>query len=144
MKLEYSTVAQCGPEAVWAVFTESSLWPEWSSLLAGVEWLQGRPWQPGSVGVIELNQPKFQLKATVKEASTPTKVVWTGAVMGVNIENTFEFLPQPDGTTRMQAVIDLSGPGTFFINDDMKKKGLAAFTPWFDSLRDRAQSPSQP
>lgn len=144
MKLEYSTVAGCGPEAVWAVFADSSRWTEWSPLLSGVQWLEGQPWQAGSVGVIGLNQPAFKLKATIKESSAPTKVVWTGAVMGVNIENTFEFLPQPDGTTRMQAVIDLSGPGTFFINDEMKNKGLAAFTPWFDALRDRAQTPSQP
>jgi hypothetical protein len=139
MKLEYSTAARCAPEAVWAAFTESSRWGEWSDLLAGVHFLDGEPWKPGSSGVIELKQPAFKLKATVKESSPPSKVVWTGAAMGVNIENTFEFLGQTDGTTLMKATIDLSGPGTFFINEDMKKKGLAAFEPWFNALRDRAQ-----
>lgn len=139
MKLEYSTVAQCAPEKVWAVFAESSLWPQWHPLLAGVEWLQGAPWQAGSVGVIELKQPAFKLKATVKESAPPNKVVWTSAVMGVNVESTFGFTGQPDGSTHMAAAIDLSGPGTFFINDEMKKKGMAAFAPWFDALRDRAQ-----
>lgn len=139
MKLEYSTAAHCGPEKVWAVFTDSSRWTEWSSLLAGVHWLEGEPWQPNSAGVIELKQPAFKLKARIKESSAPHRVVWTGAVMGVDIVNTFEFLPQPDGSTQMRASIDLAGPGTFFINDEMKKKGMAAFTPWFDALRDRAQ-----
>jgi hypothetical protein len=139
MKLEYSTVAKCRAEAVWAVFAESSRWSEWSTLLAGVHWLEGQPWQAGSVGLIELNQPAFKLKATVKESTPPTRVVWTGAVMGVNIECTFEFLAQPDNTTLMKAAIDLSGPGVFFINDDMKKKGLAAFTPWFDAMRTRSE-----
>ena len=134
MKLEYSTAAHCRPEDIWAVFTDSTQWGQWSSLLAGVHWISGEPWQPGSEGVIEIAQPAFKLKSTMKENSAPNRLVWTAAVMGVNIENTIEFLTQPDGTTLMKAAIDLSGPGTFFINDDMKEKGLAAFTPWFDAL----------
>jgi len=142
MKLEYSTAATCGPEKVWAVFADSSRWAEWSSLLSGIHWLEGEPWRPGSTGVIELKQPAFKLKAKIKEASAPHKVVWTGAVMGVDIENTFAFTGEPHGPTQMNANIVLSGPGTFFINEEMKNKGMAAFAPWFDALRDRAQQSS--
>jgi len=39
----------------------------------------------------------------------------------------------------MQSDIDLSGPATFFINDDMKKKGMAAFVGWFDAMRVQAE-----
>ena len=139
MKLEYSTVAQCRPEDIWSVFTDSTRWSEWSSLLAGIHWISGNPWQPGSQAVIEIAQPVFKMKSTMKEASPPQRLVWTGAVMGVNIENTFEFSAQPDGTTLMKAAIELSGPGVFFINDEMKKKGMAAFVPWFDALRLQAE-----
>ena len=139
MKLEYSSVAQCRPEDIWTVFTDSARWSEWSSLLVGLHWLQGEPWQPGSQGVIEIAQPAFKLKSTMQECATPNKLVWTGAVMGVNIENAFEFTPQNDGATLMKAAIDLSGPGTFFINEEMKKKGMAAFVPWFDALRTQSE-----
>lgn len=139
MKLEYSTVAKCRAEDIWNVFTDPSRWSEWSSLLTGLQWTEGAPWQPGSQSVIEIAQPAFKLKTTVKECAAPNKIVWTGAAMGVNIENTFEFTVQPDGTTLMKAAIDLSGPAVFFINDDMKKKGMAAFTPWFESLRAQAE-----
>lgn len=139
MKLEHSTVARCRPEDVWKVFTDSARWSEWSSLLAGAHWTGGEPWQAGSEGVLELAQPSFKLKLSIKEAAPPQRLVWTSAVMGVNIENTLEFLPQPDGATRMKAAIDLTGPGTFFINDEMKKKGMAAFAPWFEGLRGQAE-----
>ncbi|MEO6119823.1 MAG: SRPBCC family protein [Terriglobales bacterium] len=145
MKLEYSTVARCRPEDIWAVFTDSTRWSEWSSLLAGVQWTSGEPWTPGSQGVIELAQPAFKLKSTMKEALPPQRIVWAGAVMGVNFECAFRFTPEASGitpdaaTTLMHAAIDLSGPAVFFINDDMKKKGMAAFTPWFDALKAQAE-----
>lgn len=149
MKLEYSTVARCRPEDIWKVFTDSTRWSEWSSLLAGVQWTSGEPWQAGSQGIIELAQPAFKLKSTMKEATPPHRIVWTGAVMGVNFECAFQFTAQPSGitpdaTTLMHAAIDLSGPAVFFINDDMKKKGMAAFTPWFDALKAQAEKLSQP
>jgi len=149
MKLEYSTVAHCRPEEIWSTFTDSTRWSEWSSLLAGVQWTSGEPWQPGSQGVIELAQPAFKLKSTIKEAVPPQRIVWTGAVMGVNFECTFQFTAppsgvMPDGTTQMQAAIELSGPAVFFINDEMKKKGMAAFTPWFDALKAQAEKLGPP
>jgi len=139
MKLEHSTTAKCRPEDAWGVFADAARWREWGSLLAGMTWTQGEPWQPGSQGVIELAQPAFKLKATVKESAPPERVVWTSEVMGVKIESAFHFVAQPGDTTLMRAAIELSGPGVFFINDDMKKKGMAAFTPWFDALRARAE-----
>lgn len=139
MKLEYSTVARCRSEDVWTTFTDSTRWSEWSSLLAGVEWTSGDAWQPGSQSVLELAQPAFKLKATMKESAPPNRLVWTGAVMGVSIENVFEFTAQPDGTTLMKAAIDLSGPAVFLINDEMKKKGMAAFVPWFEALKTQAE-----
>ena len=139
MKLEHSAVARCGPEDVWKAFTDSTRWSEWSSLFAGLHWTGGDPWHAGSEGVLELAQPSFKLKLAIKEAQPSQRIVWTGAVMGVNIENSFDFQGQPDGATLMRAVIDLSGPGTFFINEDMKKKGMAAFVPWFEGLRSHAE-----
>jgi hypothetical protein len=73
------------------------------------------------------------------ESMPPNRVVWTGSVMGVTIKHSFNFLPRPDGSTTMQSNIELSGPATFFINDDMRKKGLAAFVEWFDAMSAQAE-----
>ncbi|HUR36506.1 MAG TPA: SRPBCC family protein [Terriglobales bacterium] len=142
MRLEYSTTANCRPEDVWKVFTDSARWSEWSSLLTGMQWPTDAPWAIGSEGVIEIAQPAFKLKVKVKQSSPPSKVVWTGTVMGVNIESAFTFIGQSDNTTLMTAAIDLSGAAVFFINDDMKKKGMAAFAPWFEALRAQAEKSS--
>ncbi len=143
MKLEYSTVAHCRPEDIWIALTDSTRWSEWSSLLTGVQWISGDPWQPGSQGVIEIAQPAFKLKSTIKEAVPPQRVVWTGGVMGVDFACTFTFITPLEGTTPattlMQAAIELSGAAVFFINNDMKQKGMAAFTPWFDALKAQAE-----
>jgi hypothetical protein len=59
--------------------------------------------------------------------------------MGVTIKHNFNFAPQSDGSTKMQSEIELTGPATFFITEDMKKKGLAAFVEWFDAMRGQAE-----
>jgi hypothetical protein len=141
MKLEYSTFAQCRPEDVWTVFTDFTRWSEWNSMLAGMQWLNGEPWQAGSQGQIEVAQPAFKLKTTMKESAPPHHIVWTGAAMGATFECAFEFMPHPEnaGSTLMKAAINLSGAAVFFIIEDMKKKGMAAFAPWFEALRARAE-----
>ena len=60
-------------------------------------------------------------------------------VMGINIEYAFDFISQPDGATRMQAGVELSGPAVFLINDEMKQKGMAAFTQWFEALKSESE-----
>lgn len=122
-------------------------------MLAGMEWTSGAPWQVGSQALLEVAQPAFKLKTTMKEATPPHRIVWTGTVMGVNFESEFVFSPQtdgtkldgttPDATTLMQAVINLSGAAVFFISDDMKKKGMAAFVPWFEGLKTQAEKLAQ-
>ncbi|HUS18566.1 MAG TPA: SRPBCC family protein [Terriglobales bacterium] len=144
MKLEYSTVAQCRAEDVWAVFTDSTRWSEWSPLLSGMQWTSGEPWQPGSQAVVEIPQPSFKLKSTIKGSTPPSRMIWTGGAMGVSFECVFDFTPAAEGSTRMNAAIDLSGPAVFFINDDMKKKGLATFASWFESLKAQAEKIAAP
>jgi hypothetical protein len=141
MKLEYSTVAQCRPEDVWTVFTDSTRWSEWNSMLAGMHWLSGEPWQVGSQGQIELVQPAYKLKTAMKESSPPHRIVWTGAAMGATFECVFDFVAHPENasSTLMKAGIHLSGAAVFFISEEMKKKGMAAFAPWFEALRARAE-----
>ena len=139
IKLEHSTVAKCNVESVWQAFTEVERWPEWSKLFSRATWIGGPPWEKGSVLLLEVAQPPAKVRAEVTESVPPNRVIWTGGVMGVTIKHNFNFITQADGTTLIQSDIDLSGPATFFINNDMKKKGLDAFVQWFDAMRAQAE-----
>ena len=139
IKLEHSTIANCQPESAWQAFTEVERWPEWSKLFSRATWIGGAPWEKGSVLLLEIAQPPAKVRAEVSEIAAPNHAAWTGNVMGVTIKHNFNFTAQPDGKTFMQSDIDLSGPATFFIKDDMKKKGMAAFVEWFDALRGQAE-----
>jgi hypothetical protein len=139
IKLEYSTTAQCSTESVWRAFTETERWPEWSKLFAKATWIEGDQWKKDSTLLLEIAQPSAKLKTTVAEIAAPNQTVWAGNVMGVNIEHRFSFVSQADGRTLMQSSIELSGPATFFINDDMKKKGLEMFAEWFEALKSEAE-----
>ncbi|MCU1285492.1 MAG: hypothetical protein JWO13_1842 [Acidobacteriales bacterium] len=139
IKLDYSTTAKCGVESVWQAFSEVERWPEWSNLFSGATWIEGEPWARGSKLLLEVAQPSAKVKAAVSEVAAPQQAIWTGSVMGVTITHSFKFIPQADETTLMQSNIELSGPATFFINNDMKKKGLEQFAQWFEAMKSQAE-----
>lgn len=139
IKLEHSTFAKCPVESVWQAFTEVERWPEWSKLFAKATWIGGPPWEKDSVLLLEVAQPPAKVRAEVAEAAAPNRASWKGNVMGVTIKHDFNFAAQPDGNTKMQSYIDLSGPAAFFISNEMKKKGLDAFIEWFDAMRAQAE-----
>jgi hypothetical protein len=139
IKLEHSSVAKCNVESAWQALSEVERWPEWSKLFSRATWIGGPPWEKGSVLLLEVAQPPAKVRAEVATVSPPGQVTWVGNVMGVTIKHNFNFSVQPDGNTFMQSNIELSGPATFFINEEMKKKGFAAFVEWFDAMRSQAE-----
>lgn len=142
MRLEYSIPVQCTPERLWSVFTQAENWPAWSTLVKQASWIEGQAWTPGSKFLIEIAQPQFKLKADATQASAPNRFAWKGSVMGVSVEHHFDFSAQADGTTLAKSWIELSGPAVFFINEQMKKKGLAIFGEFMQGLKRQAESQS--
>ena len=135
MKAEYSTVAKSQPAQVWQIFADTASWPTWNGLVSGVEWIDGPPTQAGSHFILELSQPAFKLKATVKECAEPNRFAFSGNAMGVSLDCALDFTPQAEGSTLMTGAIELSGPAVFLINDDMKQRGVAVFAGWFEALK---------
>jgi uncharacterized protein YndB with AHSA1/START domain len=140
MKLEYAVPVQCSPERLWQVFTQAESWPAWSKLVKQASWTEGPAWVAGSKFLIEIAQPQFKLKAEAAEVSAPHAFTWKGTVMGVAIEHRFDFAAQADGSTLAKSSIQLSGPAVFFINEDMKRKGLAMFAEFMNGLKQQAES----
>jgi uncharacterized membrane protein len=140
MKIEYSTAVQSSVERVWEVFTHTENWPTWSKLVKQASWIEGPAWTAGSKFLIELSQPQFKLKAEAAEVSSPHAFSWKGNVMGIAIAHHLQFDSQPDGSTLVKSWIELSGPAVFFINEEMKKKGLAMFGEFMAGLKLQAET----
>ncbi len=143
MEMEYSTVTKCTPEQIWAVFSDTEKWSQWTPMIGGANWIEGEPWQNGSQLSIEAVQPSMKVKAKVVDPIPPNGVKWQGGMMGVNFESRFYFTRQPDGTTVMKSSLSLSGPAVFFMSNNMKNKGLAVFTTWFNALKAEAEKRAQ-
>src|SRR5512143_2023600 len=97
-RLEYSTVADCTPQDVWLAFCHVENWPTWSSVLSDTHWTEGEPWKPGSKFHMHILQPvPVTFRPEVVECTPPNMVHWIGRNSGINVEQWFSFLAQPDG-----------------------------------------------
>jgi ligand-binding SRPBCC domain-containing protein len=139
VKLEYSTVAACSPEAVWKLFSQTDLWAQWTTFIQGARWISGEPWQQGSEMELTVTQPPLKLKGKLVEAKPPFVFRIDGGAMGMTVQHEFAFVEQADKTL-MATRMTLSGPATVFINDGIKDRAVNGFAQWFDRLKTEAES----
>ena len=110
-------------------------------MVAQAKWVEGEPWQPGSILFLELAQPAFKFKSKVAECKPPDKLVLKGNAMGISIEHCVELAPK--GTaTEIRTWMELSGPAVFLINESMKQQGTEMFARWFNGMKKQAESDS--
>ena len=139
-RLEASTVAKCRPEHVWQKFEKVEQWAWWNRVVAQARWVNGQPWQKGSVFFMEIVKPKnFKVKPVVLEAAAPNKVGWVGTSFGFRGEHWFTFEPQPDGTTLLKTWEDVSGFATAFFSADFKQGLTRMHQEWLDLLKAEAE-----
>lgn len=138
MKIEYSTIANCQPDQVWAVFSDVQNWSQWNPLVTAT-WIEGQPWEQGSQLVLQPAEPPIKVKAKLLNTAPPNSVRWQGSAMGVSFQQSFDFSAQPDGTTLMNTQLDLSGAATFFISNKMKQQGVDLFALWFNAMKAEAE-----
>ena len=139
VKLEYSTVAACSPEAVWKLFSQTDLWAQWTTFIQGARWISGEPWQQGSEMELTVTQPPLKLKGKLVEAKPPFVFRIDGGAMGMTVQHEFAFVEQADKTL-MATRMTLSGPATMFINDGIKDRAVKGFAQWFERLKTEAES----
>lgn len=137
MTIDYKTTSSESPEKLWAVFSDVQGWPNWTPAIAAASFDRGDAWQPNSRLNLKLAQPSFELSANVKEANAPGMVSVKGDVMGVDFVQRFSFVPAAEGT-QIMASVELSGAAVFFINNDMKQKGVDFFAKWLEALKQEA------
>lgn len=137
MTIDYSTTSTDSPEKLWSVFSDVQAWPTWTPAIAAASFDRGEAWQPNSRLNLKLAQPSFELSANVKDANAPQLVSIKGDVMGVDFIQRFSFVPAAGGT-EIKASVELSGAAVFFINNDMKKKGMDFLAKWLEALKQEA------
>lgn len=139
-RLEYSTVAECTPQDVWAAFCHVENWPTWSSVLSDTRWIEGEPWIPGSRFHMQILQPvPVTFRPEVLECSPPNRVHWTGGSSGINAEQWFSFELQPDGKTEMKTWQEFTGPATFMFGERIRRAITNIYVDLFRSLKAEAE-----
>ena len=139
VKLEYSTLASCSPEAVWNLFSQTELWAQWTQFIQSAKWVSGEPWRLGSEIELTVTQPPLKLKGKLVESKPPYIFRVDGSAMGISVQHEFAFVEQGDKTL-MATRMTLSGPATVFINDGIKDRAVKGFAQWFDRLKAEAES----
>ena len=94
---ESSAFIEAGPEAVWAVLTDASAYPEWDS---GVVRVEGTIAPGEKIKVVSEANPKRAFPVEVTEFSPAERMVWSGGMplglfRGVR---TFTLTPENDST----------------------------------------------
>jgi hypothetical protein len=139
VKLEYSTVANCSPQKVWAQFAKTEQWAQWTTYIQGARWVGGEPWQVGSEIELSVAQPPLKLKGKLVESKPPFVFMIKGGAMGLTVDHEFAFVEQQEKTL-MATRMTISGPATVFINDGIKDRATAGFAQWFERLKQEAEA----
>jgi ligand-binding SRPBCC domain-containing protein len=139
VKLEYSTLATCSPEAAWKLFAQTDLWAQWTPFIQSARWISGEPWQQGSEIELTVTQPPLKLKGKLVECKPPYVCRIDGGAMGLTVQHEFAFVEQGDKTL-MATRMTLNGPATMFINDGIKDRAVKGFAQWFERLKGEAES----
>src|SRR5689334_17435622 len=117
--IDRSLVAVCKPEHVWRRFQDLARWPEAVPRVIGSAfWTVGEPWCPGSRFEMRLLQPMPTTARPEIIMCTPSAHVhWMAAGSSLSQEQWFRFEEMPEGTTRISAVEEFTGPMTFLFGE---------------------------
>lgn len=135
--LEHSVLAQCRPEHVWKHFEDITRWPESiPNVVGNASWTDGDPWLKGSKFQMKLLQPMpMYARPEIVECNPMQDVHWIAAGSAVTAEQWFRFEPQDDGTTRVSARQEFSGPMTFMFGETIQKQITQMYVEWLGTLK---------
>ncbi len=140
IRFDYSAIAKCKPEHVWQKFQKLEEWGWWNPVIGKTRWLQGQPWQKGSIFYFELVRPRrMNLKPVIQECAPPNNVLWIGKSPGWVGEHGFSFEAQPDGTTLVKTWENLSGMATAFFGEKMRQGLQDMYAAWVETLKTEAE-----
>lgn len=139
--LESSLLCQCKPEHIWKHFQDIAQWPaSVPRVIGNASWTEGEPWQKGSKFGMRLLKPMpMNARPEIIECNPPTEVHWMSAGTSISMEQWFRFEQQAEGTTKISAKQEFTGPMTFMFGDTVQKQVLAMYDEWLGALKQQAE-----
>jgi hypothetical protein len=139
--LEHSVLAQCRPEHVWKHFEDITQWPQSiPAVIGNAAWTDGAPWLKGSKFQMKLLQPMpMNARPEIVECNPMQDVHWIAPGSAVTAEQWFRFDLQEDGTTKVSARQEFSGPMTFMFGATIQKQIAEMYEQWLGSLKKQGE-----
>jgi hypothetical protein len=96
------------PDRVWEVLVDVERWPEWTDSVTSVRPLDGGPLAVGSR--VEISQPRISTGTYTVTALEPGRAfTWEQRQPGSTVSAHHECTPLPDGGTRVELSVVMSG-----------------------------------
>lgn len=109
MEQRTSVEVAASPERVWEVLVDVERWPEWTDSVTGVRPLDTGPLAVGSR--VEISQPRIPTGTYTVTALEPgSTFTWEQRQPGSTVAARHECTPLPDGGTRVELSVAMSGP----------------------------------
>jgi len=152
-RLEYSVSTKASRDVAWQVFSDWTLWPNFSDFYQDIRWTQGEPWKEGSRLSITTARPaRVTLDHVITLCDPPNKVAWIDHAMGVTMEQWVFFDALPDGGTQVRTWAEFTGITAIVAGRRIKDVLLEFTHEWYDRFADqcdrvaekRASSPLKP
>lgn len=132
-RFEYSVVTKATPEIAWKVFSDWTLWPNFSELYADIRWSKGKPWQEGSRLSIKTTTPmRITLDHVITLCVPGEKVAWIDHAVGTTMEQWVFFEAQPNGSTLVHTWAEFTGKMALIGGRRIKEVLLEFTRTWYD------------
>ena len=133
-RFEYSVTTRATPELAWKIFSNWSLWPQFSELYRDIRWTKGEPWQEGSrLSIMAIKPLGTTLDHVITVCVPAEKVSWIDHALGTTMEQWVFFESQRDGGTCVRTWAELTGMMPLIAGRRIKDVLLEFTRTWYDN-----------
>jgi len=134
--ISYFIETKASPELAWDIFSDLTLWPQFSDQFGQLQWIAGEPWQKGSRLRIEILHPVHIHVDHLITVCVPAKRLgWIDRAIGTTLEQWAYFEPLNGGGTRVHTWGEFTGIARLVAGQPILKV-IRHFTEhWYDNYR---------
>lgn len=132
-RFEYSVTTKAASQKAWEVFSDWTLWPQFSGLYSEIRWTKGEPWQEGSRLSIKAGKPiGVTLDHVIIMCVPAEKVAWIDHALGTTMEQWVFFEPRPGGGTQVRTWAEFTGMIPLVVGRRMKDVLVEFTEKWYN------------
>jgi hypothetical protein len=141
---EYFIETLLDPESVWAMYTDWEHWHAWEGSVYGeVQWLSGRPFEKGSVVLIEIPSVGITFEQRIIGSTPPRELGWINHASGMTAEQWTYFHPLEHGGTRVETWIEIHGAMLELHGQPVDVVVGRLITTWYDRFKEQCDRRAQ-